>query len=415
MDEAAAYHPADPVAAIDPFPALAELRATCPVSKPVYRQYPPVTLVTRYDDVAAILRDSETFANIGPAMRVEDAEAVPFEKRIHIELNGAAHTAVRRLLLAAIGPRPIRRAMPRLVSFGHEIVESFIDRGSADLVADWAARYPAAAIASVLGLPDEDADQIHRWIDSDLDAAAREADKESVAFGSSGTPTDMSEWNAYLLEHVERRRIAEGDSDDGITRMIEYRTRDGRAFTDDELVLHIHSLLVAGNESTSNLMSNLMYRVLLVPGLYERVREDRSLITSLIEESLRFEPPLQSVNRACRAEAEVRGHALAPREVICASFSSANRDEEIWGPDADEFRPERFVTPPERDHLAFGLGAHYCPGAFLARTGASIALNALFDAVAHMRLASDFTYEKSYVYLLRGPLRMPVEFTSARD
>src|SRR5262249_49748090 len=152
----------------------AELRATCPVSKPVYRQYPPVTLVTRYDDVAAILRDSETFANIGPAMRVEDAEAVPFEKRIHIELNGAAHTAVRRLLLAAIGPRPIRRAMPRLVSFGHEIVESFIDRGSADLAADWAARYPAAAIASVLGLPDEDADQIHRWIDSDLDAAARE-------------------------------------------------------------------------------------------------------------------------------------------------------------------------------------------------------------------------------------------------
>src|SRR5262249_21109883 len=277
---------------------------------------------------------------------------------------------------------------PRLISFGREIAEAFIARGSADLVADWAARYPAAAIASVLGLPDEDADWIHRAIDLDLDAAAREADKESVAFGSAGAPLDMSEWNAYLLEHIERRRTARGDSDDGITRMIEYRTRDGRAFTDDELVLHIHSLLVAGNESTSNLMSNLMHRVLLVPGLYERVREDRSLITSLIEESLRFEPPLQSVNRACRAEAELRGHPLAPREVICASFSSANRDEEIWGPDADEFLPERFVTPPERDHLAFGLGAHYCPGAFLARTGASIAVNALFDAVGHMRLAS---------------------------
>jgi cytochrome P450 len=412
VDSARSYHPADPVAAVDPWSALADLRQECPVASPVFQDFPPIKLVTRYSDIRPILTDAPTFANIGTAMSVAEAEAVPFEQRKHFQLNGADHKAVRRLLLAAVGPRPIRRAMPRLISFGREIVDAFVDRGSADLVADWSARYPAAAIASVLGLPDEDADKIHQWVDSDLDAGARAAEAKGVAF--SDRLMVKSTWTAYLLEHIRQRRNAKGDSDDGITRMIEYRTPAGRAFNDEELVLHIHSLLIAGNETTTSMMGNLMYRILMEPGQFESFRQDRSLIESSIEESLRFDPPVQSVNRACTKEVEVNGHTLVPNEVVCTSISSANRDVEIWGDDADQFRPDRFRDPPENDHLAFGFGVHYCPGAFLARTSARISVNALLDAISEMRLAPSFEYEKRNLYLIRGPIRMPVEFTPAR-
>ncbi|MET0859959.1 MAG: hypothetical protein ABW091_02910, partial [Microbacterium sp.] len=119
------YHPADPVAAVDPFPKLAELRETCPVSKPVYREYPPITLFTRYADAETVLRDYRTFASIGQALSKAQADAVPPEERTHIQLNPPVHTDVRRVLLAAVAPPVIRRALPRLESFGREIVDVF--------------------------------------------------------------------------------------------------------------------------------------------------------------------------------------------------------------------------------------------------------------------------------------------------
>ncbi|MET0780705.1 MAG: cytochrome P450, partial [Microbacterium sp.] len=378
--------------------------------KPVYREYPPITLFTRYADAETVLRDYRTFASIGQALSKAQADAVPPEERTHIQLNPPVHTDVRRVLLAAVAPPVIRRALPRLESFGREIVDVFASRGHADLVADWAARYPAAAIASVLGLPDSDADMIHRLVDTSLDAGIREAEKRVGSVHARGA-NSINEWaKPYLTEQIRLRRTGEIDVDDGITRMIAFRTPSGRAFTDTELILHIRSLLIAGNETSTSMMSNLIYRVLLAPGLFEEVRADRSMIPSLIEESLRFEPPIQSVNRACSKEAVVGGEVLHPDEVACLSISSANRDEAIWGADAETFRPDRFAEVPDHDHLAFGLGIHYCLGAFLARTSATIALNALLDVTRDMRLAPDFEYEKIYYFLLRRPVRLPVEF-----
>lgn len=408
------YHPADPVTAIDPFPVLAELREHCPVMRPQYRGYPPITLFTRYADAEQILRNYRTFASIGVAMSKADADAIPPEKREHIQLNPPEHADVRRLLLAAVAPPVIRRAMPRLEAFGREIVDAFAPRGRADLVSEWAARYPAAAIASVLGLPDGDADMIHRWIDTTLDAAVREAESNEGGLGGGATMASMDEWaGPYLTEQLRLRRDGDLVVDDGITRMIAYRTPSGRAFTDEELILHIHSLLVAGNETTTSMMSNLMYRVLLTPGLFDDIRADRTLIPSLIEESLRFEPPIQSVNRACTLDTAVAGEPLHTDEVVCLSISSANRDQDVWGADAEQFLPDRFAETPEHDHLAFGLGIHYCLGAFMARTSATIALNALFDSTQDMRLAPGFEYEKIYFFLLRRPVTLPVEFASA--
>src|SRR5262249_27505311 len=154
--------------------------------------------------------------------------------------------------------------------------------------------------------------------------------------------------------------------DDAITRMLHHRREDGAAFSQDELVIHIRTLLMAGNETTTSLISNALYRLLTIPGAYQRVRADRSLVEPFIEESLRFDPPLTQMPRRCRVQTEVGGLMLDEDEVVVLSFPSANRDVDKWGPDADDFVVERFLGR-DADHVAFGLGVHHCVGAFLAR------------------------------------------------
>ncbi len=407
-----AFHPVDPDQARDPFDALMSLRQTCPISQPRFRDYPPTILFTRYDDIAEILRGWHSFGSIGIALNAREAEEVPLDKRIHIELNPPQHTDVRRLLLSAVAPPIITRVSPRLEALGHEVVSRFSGRGHADLVAEWAAQYPAIAIASVLGLPEHDAEMIHQWVDSRFTESAL---SESEASGSAPrTGTELDDWfMGYLHDQLEARRRGAADLDDGIRRMMSFAAPSGRTFTDDELCVHIHSLLVAGNETTTSLMSNLMYRVLMTPGLFARLRNDRTLIPPLIEESARLDAPLQVLTRACRNDTEIAKTPIHDAEVVVLSIASGNRDEAVWGDDADQFRPDRFAEPPAKDHLGFGLGIHYCPGAHLARLSTRIALEALLDATADMHIADGYGYDKVYFYILRRPKQLPVEFEPA--
>ncbi len=410
-DDVRNFHPVDPAAAVEPFAALAALRRECPVTRPTFGQYPPTTLFTQYADASAILRDYKTFASMGVAWSVEQAQAVAPEARVHIELNPPEHTDVRRLLLAAVAPPVIKRALPQLEAFATRIVAEFADRGRADLIVDWAARIPAISIAFVLGIPEADADMIHRWVDKRIDEGVRAAEKTGAAPRSA---SNLDDWaRTYLGEQLRLRRDAAEPVDDGITRMATFEPPSGRAFSDEALALHIHSLLVAGNETTTSLMSNLMYRVLTTPGLFARIRADRTLIEPLIEESLRFEPPLQVLNRTVRSVACVHDQPLHPGETVSVSITSGNRDEAIWGDDADEFRPDRFARAPEHDHLAFGIGIHYCPGAYLARLTTRLSVEALLDATTDMRLEPDYQWEKVYYYILRRPQTLPVQFLAA--
>jgi cytochrome P450 len=405
------YHPCDSAAAHDPFAQLAELRDGCPVSRAEREGLPRVTLVTRYGDAGAVLRDYKTFGNIGffPATTMYDMTQP--ELRSLIELDPPAHTAARRLSLLAMKPAAVSESLPQVTDAAREIVRALRPAGRAEVVRDLAVPLPAIAIARVLGLPAEDADMLHRWVATTFSEAPADAN-QFVTSGDQGAYADLgSEFDEYLRGQFAVRRSAAAPPDDAITRMLQVQAEDEDepSFTDEQLIVNIRTLLTAGNETTTSLISNAIWRMLREPGVYDRVRSDHTLVEPLLEESLRLDAPLQQFGRRVLADAEVSGLAVSDGECLSVSYVSANRDAAQFGPDAEEFDLDRYVERPV-DHLSFGVGIHHCVGSFLARQTSGIALRAVLDVLDDLALAPDYEYEKVWFFEFRRPKRLDVTF-----
>ena len=400
------YHPADPETTRSPFPALAELRRTCPVSRRTGAGLPPVTLVTRYEDARDVYRDYRTFGNIGFYPSLELYRMLPEEQRTIIELDPPRHTPVRRLNLLAMKPAAIDEVLPRIEVVAEQLVERMVSAGTAEVVGDLAVPLPADAIAAVLGLPTDDAPMIHDWIETVFSEPAVDRGDRAP------TPAiDMNaDFDAYLTEQIAARRRGTITVDDAIRRMAEFEREDGSSFTDDELCIHIRTLLMAGNETTTSLISNLVYRLVTVPDAQARLRAEPALIEPFIEECLRFDAPLTQFPRRCLAPTHVRDVPLAVDDIVSLSIQSANRDEETWGDGAEEFQVERFTTA-QPDHLSFGLGAHFCVGAYLARNTASVALSALLHQTRDLKLASGFEFDKVWFFEFWRPKRLDIQLS----
>ena len=168
-------------------------------------------------------------------------------------------------------------------------------------------------------------------------------------------------------------------------------------------------LIIAGNETTRNLIGNVIRRLAEDPVRYEQVREDRSLVPVLIEESLRFDAPVQLLARTCVEDVELDGVWIRKGDRVLHSIASANRDERVYA-DPDQFRLDR---PKPRDHVGFGAGPHVCPGAFLARMETQVAVEALLDRVAKMELAADYVWDPNPVFWALGPRTLRVLLTPA--
>ncbi len=397
------YHPADPQTTRDPFPALAELRRTCPVSRRIEPDLPPVTLVTRYEDLRTVYRDYRTFGNIGFYPSLDLYGMIPEEQRTIIDLDPPRHTAVRRLNLLAMKPSAIEQVLPRIETVAQQVVARMVAAGTAEVVGDLAVPLPADAIAAVLGLPANDAGRIHEWIETVFsEPAVDRADRQA-------NPTaDMNaDFDAYLIDQISARRRGDATDDDAIRRMTEFERDDGSRFSDGELCIHIRTLLMAGNETTTSLISNLVYRFLTVPEAQSRLRTDRALLEPFIEECLRFDAPLTQFPRRCLGASTIADVPIAVDDILSLSIPSANRDETVWGDDAEEFRIDRFTTE-QPDHLTFGLGAHFCVGANLARRTAAIALEVLLDQTTELRLAPGFSFDKVWFFEFWRPKRLDI-------
>ncbi|MET0197831.1 MAG: cytochrome P450, partial [Rhodococcus fascians] len=328
-------------------------------------------------------------------------EQIPPEQRTHIQLNPPEHTDVRRMLLAAVAPPVVKRVVPQIEQLGDEVLETFKHEGRAEMFKDWASPFPALATSYVLGFPKEDGPQLQEWVQASFaDEVLKARETGSKGYGQERLGT----WfDGYLREQLQLRRDGTITADDGISRIMNYQSKRGEPYTDDELILHIHSLIVAANETTTSFMSNVLHRILITPGLFERIRADRSLVDSVIEEAGRLDAPLVLVTRGCQKDTVVNGAEVRAGDGVVLSLAGANRDESVWGPDAAEFNPERFLDPPKQEIMTFGHGIHFCPGAHLARLETRIALNALLDHTRSMRLAPGFVYEKVWFYLLDRP------------
>jgi len=358
--------------ALDPLPGrslhdvLEAARRDGPVSEAVFLGAPAV-IVTGFEDLRGFFTAEDQFPG-GAAYRIHTEPAVG---RTFISMDGAEHTTYRRLTTPAFRSRATARFVDEaLVPLVHEIVDGFAADGRADLVARVARVLPFWAISRKLGLPLGTEDRQRRWA---LALLSYPRDPEGAGRASR-------EVTAFLEPIVESLRHDPGD--DVISHLLSAE-HDGTRLTDDEVFSHIRLLYAVGATTTSDAMSSLFRVVLSDPDLLDRAREEPAVRPRIVEEVLRYEPPVAILPRLAPVEGEISGVRVAPGTVVLGAIAAANRDPDVFA-EPDAFDPDRH----EPDILTFGFGPKFCPGSHLARRQLLAALEVVVERLRGLRLVS---------------------------
>ena len=364
MDDDFSFNPFDEETRRNPFPLFARARREQPV-------YPhpglPITSVFRYADVQAILRDPQTWSNRFPPPPGIDPEKLPPPSMLG--QDPPEHTRLRGLVNQAFTPRIIRRLEPRMHEIANELLDRALEHGVVDLVEALTYPLPVIVIAEIIGIPPEDREQFKMWSDAAV------ANLGNALF----TPPspDRLEQLGRLLEDMgtyftaladERRREPREDLLTGLVQA----ELEGSRLSHDEMLRMLVLLLVAGNETTTTLIGNVVLELLAHPDQLARLRAEPDLLPSAVEEVLRFASPVQLDPRCATRRVELPGHTVEAGQIVVNWLGSANHDEHVFA-DSEGFD----ISRSENRHLAFGFGTHYCLGANLARLEAQVALAAL--------------------------------------
>ena len=323
------------------------------------------------------------------------------------------HGKIRKLFNSALAYNHASQVEPFVRRYANERLDETLavcrQRGEVEIMETFARRIPSAVIAEVLGIPNDRIDDFARWSDEILQ---RQSQNDAL---NAPIAELHPEFSAYLESCIDERIEAADPPNDMITRLLRAEV-DGERLSRRAVLTQTIFLIVAGNETTRNLFGNLIYRLAEVPQRYAALRADRALIANAIEESLRFDSPVQLLARTCTEKVDVDGVPVAQGDRVLYSLASANRDERFVD-DPDAFRLDR---PRPRDHVAFGAGPHVCPGAFLARMEAKVALETLLDRIERIELAPGYVFDPNPVFWALGPrtLRVrlvPTEAAGAAD
>jgi len=370
----------------DPWPACAHLREEQPVARVPVRVHfdmDEAYLVTRYEDVAMVLRDERFVKDVRSARNMHDRGVQWMPRALKplahtmLDSDGAEHRRLRTLVRDTFTPKHIAQLEPR----AQEVVGVLLDRMSTadrvDLVADFALPLPLTMISEILGVPEHDRLRFRRWFSSLIGASASSRPNLSILLKLP----DIFAMMRFLRRLASERRVQPGD--DLVSRLAGAQDGNDR-LSEDELVAMLGILLIAGYETTVNLIATGMLLLLNHPDQLARLREDPALIDSAVEELLRLATPVDvATERYTREEVEISGVTIQRGALVLVAIVSANADETRFP------QPERMdVSRAENRHLAFGLGPHYCLGAPLARMEARVALAALILRFPHLRLAT---------------------------
>jgi cytochrome P450 len=402
----------------DPYPIYRRLRDEAPVFR---APDSGIYCVSRFEDVNRVLNDPETFSSraMYTVLMMGGTEAPPLrwqtvksllrfaiatrarplafmKARNLIASDGAAHGELRKIVNRGFTPRRIAALGPRIDTLVAECLAGLHAGRPFDVVRDLATPLPVTIIAEMLGVPPERSDDFKRWSDGVIHFAAGPGRDEG--FGPEFT-TIMVEFLGFLRQIVKQRRA--DPQDDLVSTLV--ASQDGEdGLTDYEVMLFVQLLLVAGNETTTNLIGNATCALLDHRDQLERVAADLSLVPGAIEETLRYDTPIQLVFRNTTREAEIAGTRIPKGAFVAVLLGSANRDERRFA-DADRFD----VTRDVKGHLGFGFGAHFCLGASLARLEAKSALEALVPALPQLHELDD-ARPRVDSFLVRGPTRLPL-------
>ena len=372
----------------DPYPMFAAMRRSQPVS-PVDVDGQRFYLVLRYDDVSQVLRDPDTFSSsimrqvMGPVMG-----------RTILEMGGRTHTVHRGLVSHAFRPQSIERYGTILIApLVDELIEEIRRNGPrAELVSQLTSHFPLTVIARLLGVPIRDYRQFQTW---SLDLIGYKATAPDKGLAASRA---LKEYLAPIL--AERRRQPQ---DDLISDLLAAEV-DGERLSDDDIFGFLLLLLPAGAETTFRLLGNLFYALLSHPEQLDAVRADRSQLPWALEETLRWEPPLLGTARRVTREVTLRDVELPVGCRVSVMIGPANRDENHYA-DPDRYDLHRRAD----DHLAFGLGKHFCLGYHLARLEVLTAVGVALDRLPNLRLdPSQECWIQGVSF--RSPNRLPVLF-----
>jgi cytochrome P450 len=391
---------------LDPFPWYATMRASLPVAYDPQRGF---AAVFRYDDVQRVLSDYAAFSS--QFMPPGSSGMSPLDASL-ITTDPPRHRQLRNLVTQAFTPREVAALGPRIEAIVDELLDQVApagrrDAGRMDLVDDLTYPLPVIVIAELLGIPPENRAEFKRWSDAIVTGGRQAATPPPAGDGPRRSPygTAQAEMSAYFRRVIAERRRQ--PSDDLISALLAAEI-DGQRLTEQELLGFCILLLVAGNETTTNLIANAVLCFDEQPGTLDRLAAQPELIPSAIEEVLRYRSPVQMMMRVATGATSIGEQELPAGTRMAAWIGSANRDEAQF-PDADRFDIER---TPNR-HLAFGHGIHFCLGAPLARLEAHIALAAIARRLPGLRRAPDVELEGLGSPIVFGVRHLPVTFQSA--
>jgi cytochrome P450 len=388
----------------NPYPVYAKLRAANPVFHvPLPFEGPGIVILTRQADVESVLRDTrvtvdrlqadvaQRFRAFLPAQFLGEGGLL----RSMLLLDGDDHTRVRGLVNKAFTPRRVGALAGRIRGIVDTLLDDALPSGRMDLMHDLADPLPAIVIAELLGVPAGDHRQFKEW-----------ASQLVNALGANGPLSRGPEFDSafealtgYMAEVIEKRRSAPGD--DLISGMIAAQ-QDRDALSDSELLANSLLLLLAGHETTTNLIGNGVVALLRNREQWQRLCADPSLLPNGIEELLRYDSPVQATVRVPTEDIPLGEDVLPRQALVVCLIGAANRDPAAYP------HPDRLDVTRERvQHLSFGFGEHFCLGAGLARLEARIAFGALLERAPGLALESD-EVEYRPNPLLRGPRTLPV-------
>jgi cytochrome P450 len=374
----------------NPYPFYASLRR----DHPVYRveALGGAYAVSRYDDVAYVLAHPELFSSTAVGMTKVRGRPT----RLLIAVDPPDHTRMRSLVNRAFAPQMVADLTPRIREVTDELLAPVLRRGEFDLIADLAVPLPVTIIAEILGVDPARHEDFKRWSDNTLVERSTLSPEERVR---SRAETDA--FQTYLEAVIAERRVR--PRGDLISVLVQAHGQE-KAISADEVVAFVGLLLIAGNETTTNLIGNAILALLEHPDQLTLLRNNPSLLPNAVEEALRYDTPTQLLFRTATCDVELAGMTIPKGATVVPIFASANRDECKF-PEPDRFDVRRDA----RGHLAFGHGIHFCLGAPLARLEARIALEAVLRLPGLHR--TDERVEQVSSFFMRGAKRLPLAFT----
>jgi cytochrome P450 PksS len=387
----------------NPFPFYARLRAEAPVYSTKLPGKRTAWLMTRYDDVAVLLKDERFVKDRRRVMSPEQLKRQPWVpgflrplERNMLDLDDPDHRRLRTLVHKAFTPRIIEQMQGRVQTVADELLNAVESKRNMDVVKNYALPLPLTVITELLGVPSRDHHKFHRWSKAVVQVASTASMIKALPY--------LLMFVRYIRKLIEEKRVH--PEDDLLTALVQAEEA-GDKLSEDELLAMVFLLLIAGHETTVNLIASGTLTLLEHPKQLELLKGDPSVIKTATEELLRYTSPVETATeRYAHEDVSLHGVTISKGELVLAVLASANRDEAQFAcPDSLD------LTRNPNRHLAFGQGVHYCLGAPLARLEGQIAISTLLRRLPKLRLSTPVeTLRWRPTFVVRGLESLPVDF-----